>query len=722
MEASAALSGAARLPVVFALVHLPRANTMADARETERIRFFHSLAGRLLTFGVLPATLLLGSLLAWGAFDKFDNMRTIGEERLLRHANIAAGNVQTSNKRAMELAESIAHQQVAALFGKRALSVAVNTAMLVADENVTAAYACYEPNADNNDAAALTAGDPKEWMELSGRFIAYPFRDWRKADAISVKQLVDYETSLYYDGVRRDFAQSGIARTIVTEPYVYDGQLIVEAAYPIVIDGKFKGVGATDRALAKIEAQVRESAYASGAVAYLISGRGRFVVASTDSAIGSAQVLGAVEDLRTTTVKGSRLEWLVQPLIAEATEEGVYKLAEDPKSHTRYFAAAVKIPAGDWTLVFTKAETEVLAAASTAAWRTGLIFLLAISVAVGLIAWIAVQTGARLRSAARAAQHIAAGDLRTVVPSSNTRDEAGVLLRSLDLMQRNLNALMMAVKGAGVTLDSSALELTATSREQQHLSQSFGESTSQIAAATRQISATGTELSRTMSEVDKAVERTSHVANDSRSGLIAVDGTMRELQSATASIATKLSAISDRASAINTVVTTIAKVADQTNLLSVNAAIEAEKAGEQGRGFLVVAREIRRLADQTAGATVDIEEMVREMQSAVGAGVMEMDRFSEKVRRGVDEVVRTSRQMGEIIEQVAANSVRFGTVSVGMQSQSEGATSISESMSSLVDAAKRTVESAEEFGKTATELQHASITLRENMQVFTLKE
>ena len=153
-----------------------------------------------------------------------------------------------------------------------------------------------------------------------------------------------------------------------------------------------------------------------------------------------------------------------------------------------------------------------------------------------------------------------------------------------------------------------------------------------------------------------------------------------------------------------------------------NAAIEAEKAGEQGRGFLVVAREIRRLADQTAGATVDIEEMVREMQSAVGAGVMEMDRFSEKVRRGVDEVVRTSRQMGEIIEQVAANSVRFGTVSVGMQSQSEGATSISESMSSLVDAAKRTVESAEEFGKTATELQHASITLRENMQVFTLKE
>ena len=695
---------------------------MESVRETERIRFYQTLAGRLLTLGVLPATLLLGSLLAWQTLETFGNMRVIGEESLLRSANIAAAKVETSNERAMELAESIARQQASALFGKRALTVEVNKAMLGADENVTAAYVCYEPNADGNDASALAAGDPKEWMEPSGRFIAYPFRDWRKSDAISVKQLVDYDTSLYYDGVRRDFAQSGIARTLVTEPYVYDGQLIVEAAYPIVIDGKFKGVGAVDRALDKLDTKVRESAEASGALAYLISGRGRYVVASTDASVGAELPKGALPNLRTTSVAGSRLAWLVQPLISVATEEGVLKIVEDPQSHERYFAAAVKIPAGDWTLVLTKPESEVLADAHAAAWQTGISFVLAISAAVALIGWIAVRTAAQLRLAARAAQHIAQGDLRTAVPTSESRDEAGVLLRNLGRMQTNLNALMTAVKGAGITLDSSAIELSATSREQQMISQAFGESTSQIAAATRQISATGTELSRTMADVDRAVERTAHTANDGRSGLTAVDGTMRELQSATTSIAAKLAAISERAGAINAVVTTIAKVADQTNLLSVNAAIEAEKAGEHGRGFLVVAREIRRLADQTAGATVDIEEIVREMQSAVGAGVMEMDRFSEKVRRGVDEVVRTSRQMGEIIEQVAANADRFRTVSAGMQSQSEGAASISDSMSSLVDAARRTVESAGEFGKTAQDLQRTSVTLRENMQAFRLAE
>jgi methyl-accepting chemotaxis protein WspA len=107
--------------------------------------------------------------------------------------------------------------------------------------------------------------------------------------------------------------------------------------------------------------------------------------------------------------------------------------------------------------------------------------------------------------------------------------------------------------------------------------------------------------------------------------------------------------LNEKASNINQVVTTITKVADQTNLLSLNAAIEAEKAGEHGRGFVVVATEIRRLADQTAVASYDIEQLVKEMQSAVSSGVMGMDKFSEEVRRGVQEVEQVSGQLTQII-------------------------------------------------------------------------
>ena len=693
------------------------ARTEATARS---IPFVSSLVGRLLLLGVLPGAIVLAAILAWGASEKFAHLEIIAEEALAREALVAASQIRESNSNAIETARIMATQQVAGLFGQRALTVELLRATLAAEPNLAAVYVAYEANADGNDASAI-ASDPAEWMEANGRFIPYPFRDWSKGDVIAVKRLVEYETSLYYDGVRRDFGQSGLQRPMVTEPYVYDGQLIVEHSFPIVIDGKFRGVGATDRTLASIERIVRNGAARVDAIAYLISSRGRYIVATPDPEITADAIKDIAGHLRTHPIEETKLGSMLAGLVRDADEDGLIRDMVDPTSGGTLLCAAVRIPAGDWTLVFTKEREVVVAPIRAEVWRNGVMFSSGVFLAIGLVGWTALLTSRRLRIAATAADAIAAGDLSTVIPPCPLNDEAGVLTRSLRRMQSNLNQLLASVKSAGVTLDSSALELSATSREQEQGAHRFGESSSQIAAATRQISATSSELSRTMADVEGAVERTSVVAAGTRANLASVDGTIRELAEATASIAAKLAAISERASSINGVVTTIAKVADQTNLLSVNAAIEAEKAGEQGRGFLVVAREIRRLADQTATATLDIESMVRDMQSAVGAGVMEMDRFAEKVRRGVEEVVASSRQMGEIIEQVGANAERYRTVAIGMSSQSQGANTISESMVGLAAAAKRSVESAEEFGRTAAELQRASMTLRENVAAFTLK-
>ena len=116
----------------------------------------------------------------------------------------------------------------------------------------------------------------------------------------------------------------------------------------------------------------------------------------------------------------------------------------------------------------------------------------------------------------------------------------------------------------------------------------------------------------------------------------------------------EITALEAQSKEISSVTNVIREIADQTNLLSLNASIEAEKAGQYGRGFAVVATEIRRLADQTAVSTYDIEQMVKEMQSAVSAGVMGMDKFSEEVRRGVDDVRQVGTQLAQIIQQVQA--------------------------------------------------------------------
>ena len=195
---------------------------------------------------------------------------------------------------------------------------------------------------------------------------------------------------------------------------------------------------------------------------------------------------------------------------------------------------------------------------------------------------------------------------------------------------------------------------------------------------------------------------------------------MRQLAESTGSIGSKLSVISERAANINLVVTTITKVADQTNLLSINAAIEAEKAGEYGLGFLVVAREIRRLADQTAVATLDIERMVKEMQYSVSAGVMEMDKFSEQVRQVVSEVQHIGGQLGQIIAAVQGLDQRFDQVTEGMRVQSQGAEQIREAMLRLSEGANQTSVSLREFNKATDHLREAVGGLKEEVSRFTV--
>ena len=134
----------------------------------------------------------------------------------------------------------------------------------------------------------------------------------------------------------------------------------------------------------------------------------------------------------------------------------------------------------------------------------------------------------------------------------------------------------------------------------------------------------------------------------------------------------------------------------------------------------MLAREIRRLADQTAVSTLDIEQMVRQMQAAVSAGVMEMDKFSEEVRRGVSHVEAVGGQVGQIIAQVQSLSQRFDSVNDGMRAQSLGARQINEAMVQLTDGARQTSGSLKEFNSATEHLREAIGGLREEVSRFTV--
>jgi methyl-accepting chemotaxis protein WspA len=223
-----------------------------------------------------------------------------------------------------------------------------------------------------------------------------------------------------------------------------------------------------------------------------------------------------------------------------------------------------------------------------------------------------------------------------------------------------------------------------------------------------------------MNEVNQVAEQTAELAGSGQAAIAHMETTMRQIMEASSAITGKLAVLSDKTANINSVVTTITKVADQTNLLSLNAAIEAEKAGEYGLGFAVVAMEIRRLADQTAVATYDIERMVKDMQSAVAAGVMGMDKFSEEVRRGFEEIRQVSAQLAQIIHQVQTLTPRFQTVNEGMHAQATGAQQISETLTQLSESAQQTAESLRQSNLAIEQLNSAARGLQTSVARFKL--
>ena len=218
-----------------------------------------------------------------------------------------------------------------------------------------------------------------------------------------------------------------------------------------------------------------------------------------------------------------------------------------------------------------------------------------------------------LKKIINAMRQVIRGDL-TQHLEYGRHDEFGLLIKGFNQMASYLRDLVGQIQRSGIQVTSSITELAATNKQQEVTANEHAATTSEIAASTHEIAATGDQLLKTMKKVNSLTQNAAFAAEEGQEGLKGIDATMVKMEEATGSIVTKLKILNDKAGNIAGVVNTINKVADQTNLLSLNAAIEAEKAGEYGSGFAVVASEIRRLADQTAVATYDIAHMVKEVQ------------------------------------------------------------------------------------------------------------
>ncbi len=371
----------------------------------------------------------------------------------------------------------------------------------------------------------------------------------------------------------------------------------------------------------------------------------------------------------------------------------------------------------------TQRETGALRDDTHALGRLAIgIAVAAVAVGIASLLWLRRRVVAPLRDLGSRLADVVEGarDLTRRV-EIRRRDEIGNVAGRFNEFLAGLQGGLREASGASRTVALVADDVSEAGRRQQEAAELLGASTKHVVDGVGQIAARAAEISSVAQEVASTVQATGAEASAGRQGLLEMNETMQALATGTHDMGERLQAIARFAAAITDVVTAMTKVTDRTNLLSVNAAVEAEKAGEQGRGFRVVAEEIRRLSDESAEATLKIEGSVRSMQDSARAGVAEMDHFAARMEGTIGAATKVARRMEAVGGQVEGLGARFRRLEDALEQQARGVEQIRGATSGLSQASQQSQQVADAVARGTSSLAQAVGALRTVIGQFRLE-
>ncbi len=297
-------------------------------------------------------------------------------------------------------------------------------------------------------------------------------------------------------------------------------------------------------------------------------------------------------------------------------------------------------------------------------------------------------------------------------------DEIGEASLAFNEMMAKIGMLVRQVSESAGGVATAARELVSSARQVASSSHRQNETSTSAAAAVEQMVSAIASIAKGTEEVHEQSReslRRSEEGNTSLSRLISevsmVESTVRE-------IAASVQQFVDSTVAITNMTREVKDIADQTNLLALNAAIEAARAGEQGRGFAVVADEVRKLAEKSAGSASEIDSITRAL-------TQRSDAVQRSIQGGLDHLASSQHSMQAVATVLGEASGSVSRVGQGLdaiagatEEQRRVSGQVASNIESIASMARENNDAVEQTASAAQGLERLAVNLQDTVGRF----